>query len=246
MLAELAVDYRTAVDTKQPVRDCMLAFWHKTPEGAKWKKERDAIPRGKKRSEAQVPLANNMRLFENALSYQLQRALDCYFSVKLLRSQSRTVFFIETGHKAGNFACFVRAEKKLGEQTNELFNAGQVSLVSKVEKQFTDTTPTKAIVALCQKAKGKKGKGNKTKGGAVEQLSPALIGRTLRQIDDALSPLSAEGKIEGVSKATRETCHAVWARIGAGMSDDEKTAAIAAFNALAAKPERKTKQKKAA
>lgn len=231
MLGELAVLYTAAKEAGDPIRECLLAYWHKTPEGAKWKKIRDAIPRGKKRSETQVPLANNMRSTENNLNTQLQRALDCFFAVKILRAQSRTVNIIQIGK---NYACFVRAEKKLNEQTNETFNVGALQSVNKIAKNFTDTTPTSAVLAMCGKAsaKGKKGAANKKKGGALEELSPALIGRTVRQLDAAMSPLAAAGKIQGVSKDTRNTIHAFWARIGSGMTDEEKTAAITAFNEI--------------
>jgi hypothetical protein len=238
-LRDLAAKYDHAVETKASLRECLLDHWYATPEGAKFKKHRDTMPKGKKRSEKQVVQAAELTRLENAIRNQIERSLDTYRGVTLLRDQKRKVH-IERIDGTKSYACYVRSEAVLNEQTNTPFNASDLQTLNGIAKQFNEKTSTANVLAMCSTKK--KGAANAAKGNSEEALAPSLIGKTLKQLDTALSPLAAGGKIEGVSKATRAEAHALWARLDAAMTSEEKTAAKAAFNSLAAKPEKKAKK----
>jgi len=244
-LIELDIQVTRAQKAGDSVREVMLSYWYKTAEGIKHIKAKSSLPKAKQRTEKQDGTFAELGRLESAINLQLIRALDTYRGVAVLR-KTRLVH-IEKIDLTSVYTCFVRssatdAKGKPIEFTNTRFAANDLQHVAAVEKQFTAATPTATILKLC--GSKKKATPNKGKGGNVEALPVAHIGKTLQQLDTALSPLAMQGKIEGVSKQTRESAHALWARLDAAMTSEEKDAARVAFKSLAAKPE-KAKRKAA-
>lgn len=233
-VANLAARVQDARDQKKQgkeasERDTVLSFWRATPAGETFMSRKAAAEarrkatKGKEDAEAFAEFTKQ----ETSINTMLIRTVDCFEGIQALRRNGRTVHLRNVkGQKA--VACF---SMNPAADEIELIRFGIAPLINVVKADFTAKTPTSELLAAARKAGGsapsEPGAGNRLVHGA---LSSAIV-----TVDDSITALvdSNTGKIAAGPKV-QASALALWARLDAMLSDDDKAKARAAFAADAA------------
>jgi hypothetical protein len=233
-------------DNDETVRNTCLKSWRSTPAGETFEREKVALSKidPKVRSDVQKKRVKQMRLEENNVALQMERACDAFTGMEILR-QTRIVNVVEVTEGSGVFACFVRSEKTLKEMQNVEFTATMLQSVPNHVKYITDKTSTADIAAKVSGGAGRKGKAGKKKGGKTERIAPSALAPALEAIDVSVAAIikdSGQGIAAGPD--ANNALHRLWARFDALMTDAEKDAARAAYAALGVKEKAKADKAK--
>lgn len=235
---------------KTPIRDAMLTVWHETPEGAYHAavKQEAMLTPPKGRSTQQKELLAEGKKLENAINIQAQRIADAWRGVSILSAAGFKVTLKEAeGSKT--WFCYIRNEAGLGEQDNQKLTAD--NLVALANLKSHNVTAKTAATDVLGKVSGKR-KAGKKKGAAqtnpVADLVNKQTGDVLAALDTRLAALVDSDKklIEGVSPATREAFHRLFARLTRSLTQEAQDAALAAFDADAATEAPKPRRRRAA
>jgi len=233
------VAFGIAKKKKASVRDAMLSVWHDTPEGAYHiaSKQEVMLTPAKSRTQAQRDTLSAAKTLENNINIQAQRLADAYRGTRILNDAGFRVSLTEISGSR-TWVCYFRNEKGAGELDNQKLTADGLIQIANL-KVHGITSKTTAVDVL-SKLTGKKKKANKNKGNAANPVADIVNSKTgdvLIALDNRLTALcdTDNHMIDGVSKATRDAAHRVFARLYRSMTEEARNAALAAFDADASK-----------
>lgn len=228
---------------EESVRSVILDYWFATPEGEAVQKEYDTLKTlGKTRSVQQNERFSDLFDMQNAANTTIGRTVDTYAGVVRLRNAKREVNLIETrdskGKLSGVWTCLVISTETHDDGSRkeiELipFNSTQLQKIAALPATaIADDMQTSAIRALT--VSGKKGAPNKQPANATPAVERAKLGETAQALETAITGSFDDGRLQGVSQKTRHDVMQLWAAIERQASAEEKAAALAEYDKLAA------------
>lgn len=209
----------------ESVRGLLLDYWHATPEGDQHKKRYDQlVALGKLKTVEQKTEQATMLLQQNNVAIMLQRAVETFQGVDILRKSQRDVTITRIQNQQNAFACYVY-RMATGEGEWIRFSADQLRNV--VNATFDNDTRVSDIRIAC--AANREGAAGKDKGSNGERIAPSKIGEAVTAIDTSLAPLYKDDGTLAVPPGGMKALHHLWAQLDAIMSQADKAKARAEY-----------------
>ena len=237
-LNDLAAKVEYALSKDEKVRPVVLDHWKATPEGEAIMKEYAALLAIKQKTPEQEMRQRTLMDLQNQVNIQTLRNIDTCKGIDVLVGLDREVN-VQRIQGTNKYACYVVSTLKNDDGTRKefihvTFTATQLRRLASAGNAVNVMMTTTDIRKVCDSLKT--GTANKEKGG-VDGLARTEIGKTAKALDAAISGSFVDGKLQGVSPATREQVMAFACMVYRETSETEWKAALAAYDALAAKPE---------
>jgi len=226
-LTSLLARITSSKDGEDSIRGMLLEYWHATPEGDTHKKRYDQlVALGKLKTAEQKTEQATMLLQQNNVAIMLQRAVETFQGIDLLRKAQRDVTVTRIHNQQNAFACYVY-RTATGEGEWIRFSAEQLRNVASAT--FDNDTKVSDIRIACSSAKN--GAANKDKGTNGERIAPSKIADAVTAIDTSLAPLYKDDGSLAVPPGGMKALHRLWAQLDAVMSDNDKAKARGEYKA---------------
>ena len=231
-LGELKHKLDHAEKNGEKLRPVVLDYFKATPQGEELDKEYAGLLAVKQKTPDQVVRQQTILELFNQVNIQTLRNIETLSGINKLNALDRTVN-IQRIQGSNKYACYVISAQKNDDGTMKEFihvpfTATQLRRLAAMDmsKDLSASMATTDIRKATDSLKS--GAANKDKGS--EQAIPrADIGKVAKQLETSISGTVIDGKLEGVSAATRNDVMLLWAHLDATLSEEEKSKARAAF-----------------
>jgi hypothetical protein len=230
-LSELKHKLDQAEKSGEKLRPIVLDYFKATPEGEELDKEYASLLAVKQKTPDQVVKQQTILELFNQVNIQTLRNIETLSGVKMLEALGRSVNITRI-QGSNKYACYVLNNAKNDDGTmiefiHVPFTATQLR---RLPQLAIGTVNSGMATADIRKATDslKSGAANKDKGN-VDAIARGDIGKVAKQLETSIAGTVIDGKLEGVSAATRNDVMLLWAHLDATLSDEEKNKARAAF-----------------
>ena len=232
-LVDLSAKIDYAVANDEPIRPLTLAHWHATPEGEEVNREYAMLKAIKQKTADQTVRQAALLELHNQVNTQTVRNVDTCKGIDMLRADNRQVN-IQRIPGTSKYACYVVSLAKNPDGTqaefiNVPFTATQLRKLATIKAADIAGKSTADVRKLVDSLK--QGAANSDKGG-TDAIARTAIGKTAKALEASIAGTVIDGKLEGVSAATRNEVYTLWASLDATLSDAEKAKARAAYAAF--------------
>jgi hypothetical protein len=233
-LVDLSAKIDHAMANNDKLRPIVLDHWKATPEGEEVQKEYATLLAIKAKTADQTVRQQALLELFNQVNTQTLRNVDTCKGIDMLRADNRQVN-IQRIPGTSKYACYVvslakNADGTQAEFINVPFTATQLRKLATVKVADIAGKSTADVRKMVDSLKN--GAPNASKGG-TEAIARTELGKVAKALEASIAgTFDKDGKLDGVSQATRNDVYMLWASMDASMSDTEKAKARAAYAEL--------------
>jgi hypothetical protein len=232
-LEELQARVAYAQSRDEALRPIVLEHFASTAVGADLQREYADLKTIKERTAEQEQHFLSIRELHNQINIQTLRNLETLAGIAKLRSGGYLVVIQKTQGTNDKYACYVKSAAKDDngqdlEFAHVLFSATQLRKLGAMKQDIAgkNTADVRKMVDGMQQGTPNVNKGN------TDSIPRAEMGKVAKSLEAAIAGTVVDGKLEGVSAATRNEIYVLWAHLDATLNDAEKAKARSAFAEL--------------
>lgn len=237
-IIDLSMKLDHAKANNDKLRPIVLDHFKATPEGEEVQKEYAALLAIKAKTADQTVRQQALLELFNQVNTQTLRNVDTCKGIDMLRANGRQVN-IQRIQGTSKYACYVVSLAKNPDGTarefiNVPFTATQLRKIADLPS--IDALGDKSTADVRKLVDSLKQGTPNAQAGGVDALARTAIGKAAKALETSIAgTFDKDGKLDGVSKSTRNDVYMLWASMDAQMSEAEKAKARKAYADLNAK-----------